>query len=279
MTTTPQWQQQPSAPMPTPPRLTRPWYRKKRVLIPAGLLVLAGIGGAFSDPAETAAPVAAPASSSAPATSPSSPAASPAASSAPSSTAATQPEESPAPEADPYAERFGAFATITQSGTGDSVIQLPAEAEAALVTATHKGSANFVLQTLDGSNQLDDLLVNEIGTYSGTVSYGLMGGEPTMLQITADGSWTVQIDPVTAAPVAPAQLSGAGDAVFKYEGGAAVAAVTHDGGANFVLQQSDGTWPSLLINEIGAYEGSVPLMAGPSLLLVKADGAWTIATS
>lgn len=278
MTTTPQWQQ-PSAPIPTPPP-TRPWYRKKRVMIPAGLLVLAGIGGAFSDPAETAAPAAAPASSSAPAATPSTTAASAAASSAPSSTAAaTPPDESTAPAVDPYAERFGTFATISESGTGDSVIQLPSDAEAALVTATHQGSANFVLQTLDGSNQLDDLLVNEIGAYSGTVSYGLMGGEPTILQITADGGWTIQIDPVTAAPVAPAQLSGAGDAVFKYEGGAAVAAVTHDGGANFVVQQSDGTWPSLLINEIGAYEGSVPVMSGPSLLLVKADGAWTITTS
>ncbi len=48
---------------------------------------------------------------------------------------------------------------------------------------------------------------------------------------------------------------------------------------NFVLQQTDGTWPNLLINEIGAYQGSVPFMAGPSLLLIKADGAWTIATS
>ena len=156
---------------------------------------------------------------------------------------------------------------------------MPAEAEAALVTATHQGNSNFVLQTLDATNQMSDLLVNEIGSYSGVVSYGLMGAESAMLQITADGAWTVQIDPITAAPLAPAQLSGTGDAVYKYEGSAAVAQITHAGSSNFAVHQTDGTWPNLLINEIGAYQGSVPFMAGPSLLLIKADGAWTIATS
>ena len=162
MTTTPQWQP-PVGPAASQQAVT-PWYRKKRIMIPAGLLVLAGLGGAFSDPAETAQP----ASSAAPPT-----------------------EESSAPVIDPYAERFGTFATITQSGSGDSVIQLPTEADAALVTATHEGSSNFVLQTLDGSNQMSDLLVNEIGAYTGTVSYGLTGSESGMLQITADGAWTI----------------------------------------------------------------------------------------
>ena len=33
----------------------------------------------------------------------------------------------------------------------------------------------------------------------------------------------------------------------------------------------------LLVNEIGAYSGTVPLSAGPSILTVTADGAWTLA--
>ena len=189
MTTTPQWQP-PTGPAPTPS--VRPWYRKKRVLIPAGLVLLAGIGGALSEPADTAAPAAAPASTSAsaattePAASSSAP---PSASSAPASTAAATPtEETTEPVVDPYTERFDTFTTITQSGTGDSVIPLPAEAEAALVTATHKGSSNFAVQTLDSSNQMDDLLINEIGAYQGSVPF--MAG-PSLLLITADGAWTI----------------------------------------------------------------------------------------
>lgn len=286
MTTTPQWQQ-PSVPSPTPPP-SRPWYRKKRVLIPAGLLVLAGVGSAISDPGETATPSAAPISTStgsasaeasvtATPTPPSTP--STHTTSAPASSSAAPAPETETPVVDPYSERFGTFATIDQSGSGDSVIQLPAEAEAALITSSHQGSANFVLQTLDGSNQMSELLVNQIGTYSGTVPYGLTGSESGMLQITADGAWTVTISPIASAPLASAQMSGTGDAVYRYEGEAAVAAFTHDGSANFVVQQSDGSWPSLLINEIGAYEGSVPVMAGPSLLVITADGSWTVTTS
>lgn len=253
--TTPQWQPTAGA---APVPATRPWYRKKRVLIPAGLVLLAGIGGALGDPDETT-PAAAPAasspaattstSSSAPtevtASAPASASSAPASSPVDTSTAA--PAETATTAPDPYSERFGSFTPIAEAGTG--------------------------------SNQMSELLVNEIGAYSGTVSYGLMGDESGMLQITADGAWTVQIAPITTAPLATGPLKGSGDAVYKYEGPAAVASITHTGSANFVVHQSDGTWPNLLINEIGPYEGSVPLMAGPSLLLITADGAWTVAAS
>ncbi|WP_198417239.1 hypothetical protein [Cryobacterium sp. TMT1-2-1] len=32
----------------------------------------------------------------------------------------------------------------------------------------------------------------------------------------------------------------------------------------------------LLINEIGAYSGTVPLSSGPSVIVVNADGPWTL---
>lgn len=281
MSTSPQWQ--PGGPGSAAPPATRPWYRKKRILIPAGLILAVGMAGALSDPAETADPAAAPASSATQATPSATPtktseaAVVPATSAPVDSPTPTVEAEPPAPAVDPYTERFGTFATVTESGTGDSVIKLPGEA--ALVTATHKGSSNFVIETLDASNQMHDLLVNEIGSYSGVVSYGLQTDGATMLKITADGAWSIQIAPIATAPVATSPLSGTGDAVYKYEGSAAVAAVTHSGASNFVLQQTDGTWPNLLINEIGTYQGSVPLLSGPSLLLITADGAWTIATS
>lgn len=34
----------------------------------------------------------------------------------------------------------------------------------------------------------------------------------------------------------------------------------------------------LLINEIGTYEGTVPLSEGPSLITVNADGEWSLIT-
>jgi len=185
-------------------------------------------------------------------------------------------EEAPEPEVNVYDEHFGTFKTIKKSGRGDTVVKLPKDVSSAIVTADHNGSSNFVIEALDSDNEMTELLVNEIGSYSGTVATGIIGEDSTRLKVTADGKWTLKIKPISAAPRAKAELSGKSDAVFRYEGDATIATFTHKGGGNFVVMQSDGTWPDLLINEIGTYNGTVPLSSGPSLLLITADGKWTM---
>jgi hypothetical protein len=175
-------------------------------------------------------------------------------------------------------DTFGTFETLTQSGTGDSLVTLPAGAVVGVVTSTHTGSANFVLEILDASNASNgDLLANAIGNYSGASVFGLYGlGEaPATLQVTADGAWTVTIEQVSTAPALPE--SGTGDGVFLYDGDAGALALTHDGEANFVVIEETGEALSmgLLVNEIGPYTGSVPLSSGPLLLSIIGDGAWT----
>lgn len=193
-------------------------------------------------------------------------------------------EEKPAPEPGAAAAswangKFGSFAPIQLSGTGDTVIDLPAGATGGIVVATHNGKRNFAVTVLDANNgSTGDLLVNTIGAYSGTTAWGISAlGEGVKLQVMADGAWTFDIRPMGDAPlVAPA---GTGDAVFLYEGGAASLAATHAGSRNFVVQEETGKAFSmgLLINEIGVYNGTVPLAAGPSVITVTADGAWTLA--
>jgi hypothetical protein len=34
--------------------------------------------------------------------------------------------------------------------------------------------------------------------------------------------------------------------------------------------------PNLMVNEIGSYQGTVPAVAGPSVVTVTADGRWSI---
>lgn len=179
----------------------------------------------------------------------------------------------------PYNEAYGSFTTISKSGRGDSVVALPKGAEAGLVTLTHKGGSNFAVNVLDSSNQATgDLLVNEIGSYAGTTIYGLssFGGTPAKLKIVADGAWTLKVAPVSSAPRLPTAITGKGDKVFLYDGDAADWAITHKGGSNFVVTQAGGSFPNLAINEIGGYQGVVPLDAGPSVITVMADGAWSI---
>ena len=174
---------------------------------------------------------------------------------------------------------FGDFEPISQSGIGDNIVALPAGATGGIVIASHTGSSNFAVMVLDASNaSTGELLVNTIGAYQGTTAWGISAfGDGVNLQITADGEWSVQILPMGSAPaLAP---SGVGDAVFVYDGAVGALAATHAGSSNFAIieETSEAFSIGLLVNEIGAYSGTVPLSAGPSVIVVKADGAWTMA--
>ena len=175
-------------------------------------------------------------------------------------------------------DTFGTFETITQSGAGDNLITLPDGATAGIVTATHDGDRNFIVNVLDASNSpTGDLLVNTIGAYSGTAVYGFSAfGDGTTLEVNADGNWTITISPVSAAPALAA--SGTGDAVYLFDGPAGKLTATHSGSRNFIVTEDTGEAFSmgLLVNTIGAYTGTVPLSSGPSVISVKADGTWTL---
>lgn len=173
-------------------------------------------------------------------------------------------------------EAFGSFTVVAQSGKGDGVVTLPT-GNAAIVTATHSGSGNFAVWTLDAANQEDELLVNEIGNYSGATFY-YSSAAPVKLKISAGGSWSVNIAPVSSAPGMGSPASGAGDAVLIYEGKAADWSLTHSGDSNFVVKYIGMDSEDLLVNEIGAYNGVIPVSKGPAVIIINADGNWSITT-
>jgi Protein of unknown function (DUF2510) len=253
----------PTAPPVAADKPARPWFKKKRFILPiAGVVIIviassAG-GGSGTTPAPT--PVA-----EAAATAPAAPAPAPA------------PAAKPATQAGDYDGTYGTFAPIVKTGRGAMTITLPKGVKAALVTATHQGSANFQISGLDASNQPTvDGLVNAIGNYSGTTAYGLvdLGTPPVKLEVVADGKWTIKIAPISTAAVLPASATGKGDTVFRYEGGAVDMAITHKGTSNFTVQEYGGDLSSG-VNEIGNYSGTVPFVAGPTVLVIGADGIWT----
>ncbi|WP_104163567.1 TM2 domain-containing protein [Cryobacterium sp. N22] len=175
-------------------------------------------------------------------------------------------------------EQYGMFEATSQTGSGDSVISLPVDAAAGLVRATHDGSAYFSVQVVDAQSQPTlDLLVSTSGAYSGITAYGLDGdlGSPGVaLQITADGPWSIAVGPISYSAALP--TAGAGDDVFLYDGDAANLAFNHDGTSNFLVSEytEGGYGMGLLVNEVGAYSGTVPISGGPSIIRVNADGNW-----
>jgi len=79
------------------------------------------------------------------------------------------------------------------SGTGDDVKSFTATGTGLRIfTISHTGSSKFAIWLKDSSGKDVALLLNEIGSYSGKKSERLTSGT-YYLDITADGSWTIDI--------------------------------------------------------------------------------------
>lgn len=171
------------------------------------------------------------------------------------------------------------FEPVTHSGTGADVVALPEGASEGFVTASHDGASNFIITALDeNNNPTADMLVNAIGAYDGSSAFGLLGfgGDATSLEVMADGTWEITVSHFRDAPVLELPAEGKGDAVFKYLGGdAATWHLTHNGESNFIVGSTSALMG--LVNEIGSYEGNVPVTADPAIITIMADGGWSIA--
>lgn len=264
------------------PRASKPWYRKWRYIIPIAVLVLIvgavasspegreGVGEGVNDALDDETPGPTPTTASA----------------APTVEPTTDP--SPTAEPTPTPEPTPAFATIELSGTGDAVprFDIP-EGIPAIATATHAGGANFAIITISETGDQNDLLVNAIGAYSGTVLFDEQDGQRSVaFEVTADGAWTITVKPVTEAREwdAATALTGARDDVVQINPpvtGLLTANVSHDGGSNFaIIGYGGGAFgQELLVNEIGTYSGEVLIDDGTFLLEVTADGNWNITPS
>ena len=176
------------------------------------------------------------------------------------------------------------FAPIKVSGKGAKVIKFTIpEDQAAIATITAKGSDNFAVWSLASDGSENDLLVNVIGSYSGTVLFDIGSGEHSVaFRMEASGmTWTVTIKPVDEARHwnGTSKTSGRGDDVLWVDppiSGFATATFTHTGSDNFAVWAYSSDNSDLLINGIGHYNGQVELLDGMVLLAMTADGTWTI---
>jgi len=211
---------------------------------------------------------------------------------------AEQPAPTPSPKPVPEPE------PIEFSGQGDDVSsKFTLESGITIITMTHSGDSNFAITLLDNAGGYVDLLVNEIGVFDGSKAIGvrednIIGAKPGihLLDITADGNWTVLIKQPrpTSADAPPLNLTGKGSDVspfFVLDEGLTVFEMTHDGDSNFaiILLSTDGSVAKLLVNEIGSYSGKkamgvkqgniIGARPGIHILSIMADGNWTVSIS
>ena len=176
---------------------------------------------------------------------------------------------------------------LTGSGSKVNTITLK-QSGPVIVESHHTGSANFVVQLVGKGH--DDLLVNAIGGYDGTVAT-TDAAEPGRyrLPVEADGSWTVKVEQPTVTGTEKTitqKLSGRGSEVARVSVGSSMQPVVrakHRGQSNFVVYligYGDVSGTILLFNEIGNFSGEIladqEVPDGTYLVPVEADGPWTL---
>jgi hypothetical protein len=166
------------------------------------------------------------------------------------------------------------------SGTSDSVIDVTFPAsKAALLHPTYNGDSNFVVKGIDSTGGAGDLFVNTIGHYDGVrLLNATTSATPARLQVQAQGPWSITISDANSAPVAmaPGHFDGIGDQVVIMRGSASTGHFHNTGDANFVVNSYSGSSRELLVNEIGAFDGTEIIPSGTILFEVQSNGGWSI---
>ncbi|MGD9794154.1 MAG: hypothetical protein AB7V43_11785 [Acidimicrobiia bacterium] len=141
-----------------------------------------------------------------------------------------------------------------------------------MMTITCNGSRAFIVTALDANGRTVDVLIDKVGKYSGTVA--VLDPSVTSLQIESSGNWTIDVADLASAPRVSGANSGTGDGVFIRDDAAAGSVrVTHSGRGAFSVKTSTG---AVVAEGTGAFDATVPVPGGPVVLVVRADGAWSI---
>lgn len=173
------------------------------------------------------------------------------------------------------------------SGSSNAVEDTSIAGAFTVFSYSHDGTENFIIEILNDGGELERVAVNEIGEVDAVRGFGMGTGEYT-LDITADGSWNIDVaeplPPDEEIHQVPADASGdTHDVVGPIElnGGETVYA-SHDGDENFIVQAWDEDATSsfdqeIWVNEIGEYEGeNVNQFSAIAWIAVQADGNWEL---
>ena len=86
-----------------------------------------------------------------------------------------------------------ALASDVYLGSGDQIVDLKLTNKTLILKLTHQGSSNFAIWAKDKNEENIDLLVNEVGNYSGTTLVYPNRKTLKYLEVKADGSWSAEV--------------------------------------------------------------------------------------
>ena len=160
-------------------------------------------------------------------------------------------------------------------------IKKPEEGTVLITTKIKGPSDNNTVYSLDADNQEGNLLVNTIGSYTGTNLLDDDGSETTRLKVDVSGSWTITLAPLSSAKELTTSYKGKMDMVLlvRSEDAKILMFNSTGGDSNVTAYWYTADDSDLLVNDIGRFKAEAPMTPGPGVLQVSSDGTWTAALS
>ena len=185
------------------------------------------------------------------------------------------------------------FEPFTVEGRANDVITTDSRVPAGpvLVELAHKGGGYVGLNPLDEQNKSRRYIFNStLPDFRGSRVTLAPEGRPLRMRLQADNEWTLRVRPVAAARRLEGTIRGYCCEALLYTGGPADLQVDFEGdpemnGGGYigingyeVAGQTDLTGPRTLVlnSPDGKGRHTVPIPAGPLLLLLEAGGPWTL---
>ncbi len=143
-----------------------------------------------------------------------------------------------------------------------------------VVTMTHDRRSSFIVTAVQGGQS--EVVASAIGSYRGQRPLVVQG--PVSFQVTADGAWTLKVQPIPNG--AQPAFSGTGDTVSAYFTPPAPATwdIAHDGQTSFFVFAHCVGGSIVVEDKTGAFQDSaqIEFPRGPCFWEVRADGAWSM---
>ncbi|HEY1291658.1 MAG TPA: hypothetical protein VGJ60_01080, partial [Chloroflexota bacterium] len=145
-----------------------------------------------------------------------------------------------------------------------------------VVTLHHDGRSSFIVTAVQDQANQSETLTSAIGPYSGQRPLVVEG--PVSFHVTADGNWTLSVQPLASG--ATPNFSGSGDAVSGSFNPPPPAtwSVSHDGQSAFYVEAHCLGGSITVEDQTGAVQTSTPVTfpRGPCFWEVRADGAFSL---
>lgn len=167
---------------------------------------------------------------------------------------------------------------VVYTGAGDDVLSIELlDGGCAFHITGNQADRYFGVIGYDGSGNRIEAFVNTTDPYDG-ITYD-PEQKTALLEIEAVGDWTIELLPLSLLETISAgeTITGEGDCVIKVlESGTTATIAGNDEERYFGVRSYAGSKREGLVNTTDKYDGTVMLKGSPEILVITAEGAWSV---